>query len=300
MTLLAALATAAFAAAVVARLVGLDLVAAARRGRAAGRARAPGSAALATWLAQSGAGVTPRQFVLGSAALGSLTFVVIAALTAAPAVAVVPGLAVGALPRVWFSRRREQRLREVAEAWPDGIRDLTASISAGMSLHGALTALADTGPDALRDAFARYPAISRTHGPAAALEIIREELADPTSDRVIEVLVLASREGGDLLTRILRDLADATTRDVRTLEEIQTDALEQRINARAVLVLPWAVLVILTLQDGHFRDFYAGPGGVVTVIVGALLSIVGAVIVGRLGREPVEQRVLGRGAEVGP
>jgi hypothetical protein len=29
-----------------------------------------------------------------------------------------------------------------------------------------------------------------------------------------------------------------------------------KINARAVLVLPWLVLVALTIRDGPFRDFY--------------------------------------------
>ena len=36
-----------------------------------------------------------------------------------------------------------------------------------------------------------------------------------------------------------------------------------RINARAVMVLPWCVLVALTARPGAFRTFYQSSGGVV-------------------------------------
>lgn len=251
------------------------------------------------WLVQAGTDLTPRQFWAGSVGVGSATFLLVLVLTATPAVAVVPAVAVGLLPRAAFARRRSRRMRELSEAWPDGVRDLLAAISAGMSLNQAVTSLATTGPAALRAAFERYPTLSRMVGVVPALEVVKEELADPTSDRIIEVLILAHEKGGSLLSEILRDLADATTKDVRALEAIQTDSLEQRINARAVFVLPWAVLLVLTLRPGYFRDFYRSGGGVLVVVVGALLSLVGLWIVSRLSREPVERRVLGAAAVAG-
>src|SRR5680860_1096925 len=75
---------------------------------------------------------------------------------------------------------------------------------------------------------------------------LRGELGDPTSDRVIEVLIVAHERGGRIVLELLRDLAEGTTEDLRTEEEIATASLEQRINARAVFVLPWVVLVALT------------------------------------------------------
>lgn len=246
-----------------------------------------------TWLTQAGADLTPQQFFAGSVGAGLAAFALAFAITATPAVAVVPAVAVGFLPRSWFARRRVQRLRRLQEAWPDGIRDLLAGISAGLSLHQAMVGLATTGPDALRDAFRRYPTLARVLGVVPALEVVKEELADPTSDRVIEVLVLAHEKGGHILAEILHDLADATTRDVRALEQIATDSLEQRINARAVFVLPWLVLVVLTARAGFFRDFYRSPGGIVVIVLAALMSMVGIALVSRLSREPVEQRVLG-------
>src|SRR5437667_248392 len=114
---------------------------------------------------------------------------------------------------------------------------------------------------------------------------------EPTSDRVIEVLVLAHERGGRIVTEVLRDLADATARDCKTLEEIASDRLEPKINSRAVFALPWFVLVMLTATPGPIRDFYRTSRGVAVIVLAALMSLVGIWIVERLSRDPVEERV---------
>lgn len=243
------------------------------------------------WLRQAGLLVLPRRFWVGSVASGVITFAVITVLTGVVLVAVVPAIGVGALPAGHYARRRAARLREVQESWPDGLRDLRSSIAAGRSLPQALMTLAETGPAPLRAAFARFPTLSRMLGTPAALDVIKEELADPTSDRVIEVLILGCERGGAIVQSILEDLIVATTRDVKVLDEIETDGLEMRINARAVLALPWAVLVVLTLRAGPFRDFYGSSRGVLVVVVGAVLTAVGHALVVRLGRGRVEPRI---------
>jgi tight adherence protein B len=250
------------------------------------------------WLNQAGVSLTPRQFFAGSVAVGAIAFVAIAALTGAPLVALVPAAGVAALPHAYFARRRNAHLRRVQEAWPDGLRDLIASISAGRSLPQALSALAATGPAPLQEAFARFPMLSRMLGTVPALEVIKEELADPTSDRVIEVLVLAHERGGQIVRDILEDLVAATTRDLKLLEEIETEGLEMKINARVVLVLPWLVLVALTIREGPFRDFYRSTGGLIVVLVAGLLSLVGGFLITRLARTRGEQRVFGSSATV--
>ena len=138
-------------------------------------------------------------------------------------------------------------------------------MTAGRSLTQALTSLAATGPPPLRDAFARFPELARMLGTVAALEIVKEELADPTSDRVIEVLILAQERGGRIVREILDDLVVATTKDLKVLDELETEGLEMRINARAVIVLPWFVLVALTARPGAFRAFYQSTGGLLVV-----------------------------------
>ncbi|NNC92076.1 MAG: hypothetical protein HKN80_06255 [Acidimicrobiia bacterium] len=251
------------------------------------------------WLSQAGVDLTPRQFWAGSSFVGLLSFGVAWAMSGAWAVAAVPALAMAFLPRAYFSRQRSRRLAETVEAWPDGLRDLTASISAGKSLSGAIESMAAGGPPAIRRAFARFPTLNQMFGTRAALEAIKEDLADPTSDRVIEVLALAYERGGSSVTGILSDLADAVGEDLRTIEEIRTAELEQKINARAVFALPWLVLLMITIRGGPFREFYQGTAGILTVAVGAILSLAGLFIVSRLSRDPAETRVFAGGTGEG-
>ncbi|MFN8037543.1 MAG: type II secretion system F family protein [Acidimicrobiia bacterium] len=255
------------------------------------RRKRPDVTAKQRWLHQAGVALTPHQFLLGSVMVGMVTFLAVAALSGTPMVALVPAIGVGALPRAYFSRRRAARLRVVQEAWPDGLRDVLASVSAGRSVSQAVVALAATGPEPLREAFARYPLLARMLGTVPALEVVKEELGDPTSDRVIEVLVLAHERGGQIVASILEDLVQATTKDLKLREEIASEGLEMKINSRAVLVMPWLVLFALTMSTPAFREFYSSALGGVVVLIGGCLSLFGLWFLQRLNRPAGEERV---------
>jgi Flp pilus assembly protein TadB len=242
------------------------------------------------WLQQAGVGLGLGAFWAGSAFAGLFSLLAVSAVTGSVFVAAVPSVAVALLPRTYFGRRRRSRMREVQAAWPDGLRDIVSSIAAGLSLTQAMTNVAATGPPALRVALARFPQLARVLGTGPALELLKEDLADATSDRVLEVLILAQERGGAIVRDSLEDLVAATTRDLKLLEELETEGLEMRINARAVMVLPWFVLVALTARPGAFRTFYRSSGGVVTLALAGVLTLVGVAVLGRLGREPIEAR----------
>ena len=245
------------------------------------------------WLNQAGVRLTPAQFYLGSVAGGVVAFVLLAFVAPTPVMALLPAIALGSLPAVYFGRQRNSRLHEVQLAWPDALRELISAISAGMSLERALIELATIGPAPVREAFSRYPLLARMLGSGPALGIIKEELAHPTSDRVIEVLLLAQRGGGQTVTAVLEELIDATVDDLNTQEEIKTNALEGKLNARIVFALPWAVLLLLTLESGPYRAFYRSSAGLVVAVLALLWSLLGLWLVGRLSRPHREPRVFG-------
>ncbi|HLF61672.1 MAG TPA: type II secretion system F family protein [Acidimicrobiia bacterium] len=247
------------------------------------------------WQSQAGVDVTPIQFWLASIGTGALTYLLVYAVTSLPLISAMPAIVVATLPRAYFGRKRARRLAEVQEAWPDGLRDLIASVRSGASLPTAIENLAGFGPAPLRSAFQGFTVYSRSLGVVPALEMIKSDLADPTSDRVIEVLILAYERGGAVVPDILSDLAEATTRDIWTLEQIRTEALEQKINARVVFVLPWFVLIAMTAQAGAFREFYSTPAGLTVAFIGGVMSLLGIVIASRLGNQPAEPRVFTSG-----
>ena len=240
-----------------------------------------------------GLDITSVQFWATVAGVGALTFLVLFAVTGLSVVSLVPAVVVATFPRAYFARKRAQRVAAVQEAWPEGLRDLLTSVRSGSSLPAAIEALAAFGPESLRRAFQGFGIYARSLGVVPALELVKEDLADPTSDRVIEVLILAHERGGTVVPEILSDLAEATTRDLWTMEQVRTEALEQKINSRVVFILPWLVLVAMTARSGAFREFYATPAGILVVVIGGAMSLVGMVIASRLGAQPAEPRVFG-------
>lgn len=240
-----------------------------------------------------GLDVSPSQFWTTVLGAGGLAYFVVFALTNLVVVSLVPALVVATMPKAYFVRKRSQRLAAVREAWPDGLRDLVSSVRSGASLPSAIENLAGFGPAPLRDAFEGFDVYSRSLGIVPALELVKDDIADPTADRIVEVLILAYERGGSVVPEILGDLAEATTRDLWTLEQVRTEALEQKINSRVVFILPWIVLVAMTARSGAFRDFYSSSTGLAVVGIGGILSLVGVAIASRLGAQPAEPRVFG-------
>ncbi len=252
------------------------------------------------WLNQAGLGVTPLQFWMTSLLAGMVTFFFLWLLTSIVTVALVPAVIMSLVPRFYFAQQRRQLARARLEAWPEALRSIIASVSSSMSLHQALLALSETGPTELRPVFARYSSLSFTLDSATALEVIREELADPVSDRVIEDLLLAFEQGPAVVIEIMDDLARSTIEDLQVLARVETAQLEQRLNARAVFVLPFLFLILLTYQPGPGREFYSSPTGVFVIILGTTMSVLGMVLVSRLARMPDEPRVFAATRESRP
>ena len=242
-----------------------------------------------------GLDVSSFQFWVTVLAVAAVAFFVLYAITDLVFVSLVPAAVIATLPKAYFLRKHAQRTAQIQEAWPDGLRDILASVRSGASLPTAIENLASFGPASLRDAFQGFDVYSRSLGVVAALEMVKDDVADPTTDRVIEVLILAYERGGPVVPEILSDLADATTRDLWAAEQIRTEALEQKINSRIVFVLPWVVLVAITARPGPFREFYSSAAGLLVVAIGGVMSLVGVAIASRLGSQPVEPRVFARG-----
>ncbi len=283
MRLLAGLATGITVALIVAQTMGAPLVV------LPPRTRRPRSGLLA-FLEQEG--LSPVRFWVSSSLAALATFAVVAALTGSPLVAVVPAGIVGALPANYYRSLDRRRSQERRQAWPDALRSLVAALNAGQSPHEALVELSRSGPVPLRPVFARYDTLAQIVSESEALDTLGRRLADPLSDRIFEVLAIAVQKGSRIALDILRDVADATTADLQLAEKIDTAQREQRLNARAVFVLPFLALVLLCSRPGAFRDYYASAEGIPVLLIGTAMSTVGMLIVQRLGRLPAEPRVL--------
>lgn len=223
-------------------------------------------------------------------AVTALTVVLLASRTVPVALAF--GLMGGYLPVALLRGRAERRQREFAEVWPEAVDNLASAVRAGMSLPEALAALAERGPEPLRPAFAGFALDYQVGGRfAVALDRLKERLADPVGDRVVESLRVAREVGGGDLGRLLRSLSGFLRDDARTRSELQSRQSWTVNGARLAVAAPWLVLLLLCFQPDVIQRYSTGAGVAVLGVGGALCAAAYRLMV-RIGRLPVERRIL--------
>jgi tight adherence protein B len=248
---------------------------------------------LRDWMVRVGLGSVSLAelggFCAGVGTLAGLALLVIAhSVWLAIAFAVLAGY----LPVAVLRGRQRRKSLERREVWPDAIDHLVSAVRAGMSLPSAVSVLGERGPEALREPFANFSAAySATGRFGEALDRLKDELADPAADRVVEALRIAREVGGSELGRTLRTLAAFLRDEHRVRRELEARQSWVIVAARLAFATPWFVLLLLATKP-EAVGAYQRPAGAVVIAIGASLATGGYRLMLRIGRLPIERRVL--------
>jgi tight adherence protein B len=148
------------------------------------------------------------------------------------------------------------------------------------------------GPGPLQPAFDAFALDYQVTGRfGESLDRLKARLADPVGDRVVEGLRVAREVGGGDLGRLLRNLSGYLREDVRTRGELESRQAWTVNGARLAVAAPWLVLLFMSFQSEVIRR-YASPSGALVLAVGAGLCLVAYRLMMRIGRLPVERRIL--------
>lgn len=237
--------------------------------------------------------VSPGGLLLGAAVSGGVVFVAVLVLSRTVPVAGTFGLMAGYGPVAMVAGRARRRQQELAEVWPDAVDHLASGVRAGLSLAEAVSGLADRGPESLRPAFSHFAREYQLSGRfEECLDRLKERLADPVGDRVVEGLRVAREVGGGDLGRLLRSLSGHLRDDARTRSELEARQSWAVNGARLAVAAPWLVLLLMCFQPEVIAR-YSSTAGTVVLASGALLCLVAYRLMLRIGRLPTERRVLG-------
>lgn len=263
------------------------------RGAAAGPPREGWRGRLRDDLAAAGVhGLSPSALAAACAGAGLVTAVATLAVSSAPAIAACFGLIAAGAPVVLVRSRAASRREHVRELWPEAVDNLASGVRAGLSLPEALAALGQRGPGGLRPAFVAFADDYRATGRfVASLDALKDRLADPVGDRVVESLRLTREVGGSDLGRLLRTLSTFLRDDARTRAELRARQSWTVHGARLAVAAPWLVLALLATRPEAVAA-YNSAAGVLVLAVGAALSAAAYRLMLRLGRLPEERRVL--------
>jgi tight adherence protein B len=260
------------------------------------RGRSPkpaGRGRIEVLLARAGlAHVSGPAFLSLCLACGLLAALVMQVVSHTPPVALLFGAMSASLPVAVVSARARRRQRDFAEVWPEAVDNLTSAVRAGLSLPDALAQLAIRGPEPLRpsfDAFALDYQVTGRFG--ECLDRLKERLADPVGDRVVEGLRIAREVGGGELGRLLRNLSGYLRDEARTRSEMEARQAWTVNGARLAVAAPWLVLLMMSFQSSVIRR-YASPGGAIVLVFAAGTCLAAYRLMMRIGRLPAERRIL--------
>lgn len=244
-------------------------------------------------LARAGLGaVSSTSLWALCAACALVTLLLAEVVTRTPPVAVVFAVMAGYLPMAIVAGRARRRQREFAEVWPEAVDNLASAVRAGLSLPEALAGLAVRGPEALREPFGQFALDYQVSGRFGdCLDRLKDRLADPVGDRVVEGLRIAREVGGGELGRLLRNLSAYLRAEARTRAELESRQAWAVNGARLAVAAPWLVLLFLSFQPEVIQR-YSSAGGVVVLVGGAIACLAAYRIMLRIGRLPTERRIL--------
>jgi tight adherence protein B len=242
-------------------------------------------------LARAGWGALSTPSVIGlwlgmSVAAGAVVvwLVPLAALGPLAAIAVLLGGVGMVRARI---ERRERALRAV---WPGLVDHLRQAVRSGAAVGEAVWILRDHVPDELVPAFESYRKhVDGGRSVAHSLSTLKDDIANPVSDRIIESLRMAHEVGGSELPRILSNLQTS----IRADWQVREDALAKQAWIRSASKLgvsaPWLVLVMLSGRP-ETQASYQTPIGVGLLLAGAGVSAVAYRMMKKLGSLPDEKR----------
>lgn len=236
--------------------------------------------------------VSPVAVVSASLILFVAIWTLMFAISRTPAVATCFALMAASSPWVMIQRRARTRRRATRAVWPEAVDSLVSGVRAGLSLPAALIQLADRGPEELREDFAAFALDYRTSGRFAwSLDRLKDRLADPVADRIIEALRVTREVGGSDLGHLLRTLGDFLRQDAMTRDELEARQSWTVNGARLAVAAPWLVLILLSTRP-EAVSAYNRASGVAVLAVGAAVSVVAYLLMVRIGRLPEDPRVL--------
>ena len=194
-------------------------------------------------------------------------------------------------------RGETKRHSEIQGACPELIDILISGVQSGLSLNESLAGLAQRGPDILKSEFQGFTEKIYAHGDFnRALVDVKDSLAHPSVDQIIEALLIARELGGTELLTILRLLGKFIREDLALRREIEVKQSWIKNSAHLSAAAPWILLLLLSTQPATSEAF-STPTGVLILCTGLGLTALAYLWMNSLSRLPTPTRVFSKSVE---
>ena len=237
-----------------------------------------------------------RKFGVDKSTLTSLSFVVagfvIASLFSRSAlIATAFALFIAIFIFIAQKRGGSKRRSAIHGACPEMIDILISGVQSGLSLNESLSVLAQRGPEIFKVEFQRFTENLYTHGDFnRALIEVKESMAHPSFDQIVEALLIARELGGAELLTILRLLGKFIREDLSLRREIEVKQNWIKNSAHLSAAAPWILLLLLSTQPSTSQAF-STPTGLLILGAGLGITAIAYIWMNSLSRIPDPNRI---------
>jgi tight adherence protein B len=242
-------------------------------------------------LAQAGLHqVSPLTFIAVSTIVGLVVGACTFALLPVAPLALAAAVTALLVPSVVVNWRVKSRRKATSVIWPDVVDQLVSSVRSGQALPDSVAGLAHTGPAVTREPFAQFERdYAATGNFGASVTELKDRLADPAADRILETIRMSREVGGSELTLVLRNLGAYLRQEAAIRSEVEARQSWVMNAARLGVAAPWIVLLLLSTRP-EAAHAYNSIAGVVLVIGGLAVSVVAYRLMIAIGHLPEERR----------
>lgn len=214
-------------------------------------------AKLQRWISQAAVDTTASAFLVQTAALAAIGFIV--ALLVIPMFTVELGAAAvfATLPWARIAWARYRRLRAFEKALPHAIDMMARSLRAGHSTSGAIDIMAEGAPEPAKTEFAE---VFRQQNFGLPLRDALMQLLDrvPSQDlRVLVAAIVVQRETGGNLVEVLDRTVFIIRERQRIQGEIRVQTAQGRLTGWILTLLPVVVMLLINVLDpGYSKPLF--------------------------------------------
>jgi len=178
-----------------------------------------------------------------------------------------------------------------AQAWPEVLDLLIASLQSGASISESLSNLATVGPQSIRKEFDKFSqSLIAGEKFEVAINDLKEEFADPITDQLFETLYFATKFGSKNTIKVLREISEYVSADLALRAEINTRFGWIKNSANLAALAPWLLFIILRTQE-NARLAYMQSTGQLLMIFGVIATLLAYLWMSRIAKLPKAKRL---------
>jgi tight adherence protein B len=236
-----------------------------------------------TYLVQAGLKIKPAKVILISGVVAVLSYLIASYYNLRFPIPAVTGLAFGAIPFGIIAWKRNRRLRQFEEHFPEALDLLGRAVRAGHAFTTGLEMIAKESPEPIASEF-RTTFEEQNFGlPLRDAMLNLAERVPLVDVRFFITALLIQKETGGNLAEILDGLARVIRDRFRIYRDVQTRTAQGRLTALILISLPPIMFLILRVVNRDYvQVLFDDPLGPTILAITLGMQIVGSFLLWKI------------------